>query len=199
MSTRSDSQRALPVGFRGYDRAATDALLASLEEGRTALAGERDELRAQVEELTRELGQNQERMRVVADALVTAQLIAVNLRESAEADIENERREAAEERQQMVDEGAAIRAKARQQATEIIREARIRADRLIDEVVAALVEYRRDTDQFLDGTRERLDLLVRDLLDRIPGSASDYVPVLEDAGTDAESDAEAPPAGAAAA
>ncbi len=199
MSTTSESQRELPVGFRGYDRTATDALLARLEEGHRALAGERDALRVQVEKLTRELGQNQERMRVVADALVTAQLIAVNLRESAEADIENERREAAEERQRMVDEGAAIRAKARQQATEIIREARIRADRLIDEVVAALVEYRRDTDQFLDGTRERLDSLVHDLLDRIPGSASHYVSGLEDAGGDAEGEPEAPPAGAAAA
>lgn len=190
----STAHEPLPVGFRGYDREATDAAFAGLKERNAALTGERDDLRRQVDELGEELELHRRRVEAVADALVTAQLIAVDLRKAAEAEIEAERRDASDEQQRLTDEGLAIRAKARQDATEIIREARIRADKLIEEVVAALEEYRQDTDQFLSGTRERLDSLVRDLLGRIPGSAADDFPP---AHVDAED--EAPSAGAAAA
>ncbi len=194
MSPAPEAQPKLPVGFRGYDRRATDAVLAQLKEHNAALTGERDDLRRQVDELAEELERHRERVKAVADALVTAQVIAVDLRKAAEAEIEEERRGASEAQQRLTDEGLAIRAKARQDATEIIREARIRADKLIEEVVAALEEYRQDTDQFLSGTRERLDSLVRDLLGRIPGSAAEDFPPAQD-----EAEDEAPSAGAAAA
>lgn len=185
------SDTELPVGFRGYDRAATHAALATLEERNAELSVERDALRQQVEELRSELDHHRERSQAVADALVTAQVVATDLRNAAEEEIERLRRELAEDRDRLVAEGAAIRTEARQEATEIVREARIRADRLIEEVVGALEDYRRETDQFVAGTRERLVSLVRDLLGRMPGSAPELArvePVVED---DAEPEAPA--------
>jgi cell division septum initiation protein DivIVA len=161
----------LPGALRGYDREATDALLAEHERRHAALARERDDLLRQVEELRSELNGHRGRVQAVAEALVTAQQAAAELRSSAAADAESERMSVANERQKLVEEGAAIRAEARHEATEIVREARVRAERLAHEVVAALRNYQLETDQFLDRTRERLDLLVGDLVGRIPASA----------------------------
>jgi cell division septum initiation protein DivIVA len=191
--------KSLPTGFRGYDRAATDSFLADLERRHAGLAAERDALRRRLDDLTAELEQHRGRSEAVADALVTAQKIAVDLREAAAADIAEERREVAEERRRLVDEGVAIRTEARQEATEIVREARIRADRLIEEIVAALADYQRETADFVTGTRERLTSLVQDLLARIPGSAPEPAPVVVEVDADAESEPEAPSADVAAA
>jgi cell division septum initiation protein DivIVA len=165
----------LPVGFRGYDRAATEAALAALEERNAELTRERDDLHEQIGRLHDELEQHRGRSQAVADALVTAQIAAGDLRAVAEAEIQRLHREVAEDRERLVEEGATIRTQARQEATEIIREARIRADRLVEEVVGALEDYQRETDEFVSGTRERLVSLVRNLLGRMPGSAPDYV------------------------
>jgi chromosome segregation ATPase len=161
----------LPLRLRGYDRMATGALFASQEQRQRALAQERDDLRRRVDELTTELEQHRTRAQAVADALVTAQKIADDLRAAAQAEIEEERRGVAEEREQLQEEGAAIRSEARQEATEIVREARIRADRLIDEIVAALNAYQHEAEDFVSGSSERLTSLVHDLLTRMPGSA----------------------------
>lgn len=189
MARRSDAPHDLRVGFRGYDRASTDELIASLEARSAALGRERDELRQQVNELTNDLDDHRRRSEAVADALVTAQRMALDLRAAAEAEIAEQRREVdgllqvaeadlAEqrrelegEREKLVDTGNEIRAEAREEATEIVREARIRADRLIDEVLDALRAYEDDTDEFLSGSRTRLVSLVRELIARIPGSA----------------------------
>lgn len=196
MSTARDSQ-SLPTGFRGYDRSATDSFLADLERRHTALAAERDSLRRRLDELTGELEQHRSRSQAVADALVTAQKVALDLREAALAEIEEERRDVEDERRRLVDEGLAIRTEARQEATEIVREARIRADRLIEEIVAALADYQRETDEFVTGTRERLTSLVHDLLNRIPGSAPEPAPVAAE--TEETPEPEAPSADSAAA
>ena len=189
MARRSDAPHDLPVGFRGYDRASTDALLAKLDDRSAALARERDELRRQVSDLTSDVEEYRKRSEAVADALVTAQRIALDLRanaeaeiaeqkrevdglrESAEAAIAEREREVESEREKLVDAGNEIRAEARADATEIVREARIRADRLIDEVLDALREYENDADGFLSDSRTRLVSLVRELIDRIPGTA----------------------------
>jgi cell division septum initiation protein DivIVA len=197
MTTAREPQ-PLPTGFRGYDRAATDAFLAELDRRHSAVTAERDALRRELEDLSTELEQHRNRSDAVADALVTAQKIAVDLRAAAEAEIAEERRDVAEERALLVEEGVAIRAEARQEATEIIREARIRADRLIEEIVTALADYQRETDEFVTGTRERLNSLVRDLLARIPGSAPEPAPVVE-VEAEAEPEPEAPSAGIVAA
>jgi len=196
MTTAREPQ-SLPTGFRGYDREATDSFLADLERRHSVVAAERDALHRQLEELTAELEHHRGRSQAVADALVTAQKVAVDLRAAAEAEIAEERHEVAEERRQLVEEGVAIRADARQEATEIVREARIRADRLIEEIVSALAEYQRETDEFVSGTRERLTSLVHDLLARIPGSAPEPAPVVVE--VEAEPEAEAPAADVAAA
>ena len=189
MARRSDAQHDLPVGFRGYDRASTDALLAKLDERGVALARERDDLSRQVADLKRDVEEYRQRSEAVADALVTAQRMALDLRANAEAEIAEQQRRAEElqalaeaeinererqvesEREKLVDAGNEIRAEARADATEIVREARIRADRLIDEVLDALRAYEEDTDGFLSDSRTRLVSLVRELIDRIPGTA----------------------------
>jgi cell division septum initiation protein DivIVA len=189
VARRSDAPHDLPVGFRGYDRASTDALLAQLEGLNSGLTRERAELVQQVDELKVNLEDYRRRSEAVADALVTAQRMAIDLRASAEAEIEEQRREVdgllaigeaelAEqrrelegEREKLVDTGNEIRAEAREEATEIVREARIRADRLIDEVLDALRVYEGSTDEFLADSRNQLVSLVRDLIDRIPGTA----------------------------
>jgi len=189
VARRSDAPHDLPVGFRGYDRTSTDALLAKVEERSSALTRERDDLRRQVDELTRDVEEYRQRSEAVADALVTAQRMALDLRASAEAEIAEQRREAEDvraqaeaeiaererevevEREKLVDTGNEIRAEARADATEIVREARIRADRLMDEVLDALRAYEEDADGFLSESRTRLVSLVRELIERIPGSA----------------------------
>jgi cell division septum initiation protein DivIVA len=179
MASAPLSASELPVRFRGYDREAAGALFATQEQRYRMLAQERDDLQRRVHELTGELEQHRHRAEAVADALVTAQKIAVDLRAAAEAEIDELRRGVAEERDHLVDEGTAIRAEARQAATEIVREARIRADRLIEELVGALVAYQHETEDFVSGSGERLTSLVHDLLTRMPGSAPELPPELE--------------------
>lgn len=189
MARRPEAQHDLPVGFRGYDRSSTDALFTRLFERNVALGRERDDLRDQVSDLMRDVEEYRRRSDAVADALVTAQRIALDLRAnaeaeiaeqrrevdgllaSAEADLDEKRREVEEEREKLVDAANEIRAEAREEATEIIREARIRADRLIDEVLDALRVYEGTTDEFLSESRTKLVSLVRELIDRIPGTA----------------------------
>ena len=85
VARRSDAPHDLPVGFRGYDRASTDALLAKLFERSASLTRERDDLRRQVDDLTQDVEEYRQRSEAVADALVTAQRIALDLRANAEA------------------------------------------------------------------------------------------------------------------
>jgi hypothetical protein len=178
MAKPASSPSELPVRLRGYDRAAAGALFAAQEQRHRLLTQERDDLRRRVDELADELERHKIRAEAVADALVTAQKIALDLRASAEAEIEQERRGVAEEREQLFEEGVAIRAEARQEATEIVREARIRADRLIEEIVAALEAYQHEAEDFVSGSGERLTSLVHELLTRMPGSAPEPLPEL---------------------
>jgi cell division septum initiation protein DivIVA len=171
VARRYDAPHDLPVGFRGYDRVSTDALLAKLDDRGAALSRERDDLSRQVSDLKREVDEYRHRSEAVADALVTAQRMALDLRANAEAEIAEREREIESAREKLVDAGNEIRAEARADATEIVREARIRADRLIDEVLDALRAYEEDADGFLSDSRTRLVSLVRELIDRIPGTA----------------------------
>src|SRR5437868_2137687 len=55
LANRSNQLPDLPTSFRGYDRDTIDQYLEQVEAGYLGLAAERDELREQVEDLTREL------------------------------------------------------------------------------------------------------------------------------------------------
>jgi cell division septum initiation protein DivIVA len=218
VARRSNAPFDLPVGFRGYDRESTDALLAKLADRSSELTRERDDLWKQVNDLTRDVEEYRKRSEAVADALVTAQKIALDLRAAAEeeiaeqrrevegilavaeAELDLQRRELESEREKLADVGNEIRIEAREEATEIVREARIRADRLIDEVLDALRAYEGQTDEFLAESRTKLVSLVRELIDRIPGSAPsapEEQPVEVD--TEVVADGDAPVADSAAA
>ena len=194
----TDLRPDLPTSFRGYDRAATDALLAKLDDARLVLVRERDELRREVESLRHDVEQHRERTQAVADALVTAQMVANELRAKAEGDLAEERRELAASKERLEHEADELRERARHEATEIVRESRVRADRVIDEVAHALRNYRTDTDEFLEEARLRLDSLVQEVLERMPASVP--APPLEvEIDVEAAPEDEAPQADVAAA
>jgi cell division septum initiation protein DivIVA len=190
-----DFRPDLPSAFRGYDRTATDALLAQLDDARLALARERDELRRQFEAVQHDLDQHRERAQAVGDALVTAQLLAQELRAKAESQLAEERRELGAAREKLDQEADDLRSHARHEATEIVREARVRADRVIDEVANALGNYRTDTDEFLESARVKLDALVQEVLERMPASVP--APSREVETEEAEPEEDAPAAAVA--
>jgi len=187
----SDFRPDLPSGFRGYDRSATDALLAKLDDARLALVRERDDLRRELEAAQLDLEQHRERAQAVGDALVTAQLIVNDLRDKAEAELAEERRELGAAKEKLDQETDELRSHARQEATEIVREARVRADRVVDEVANALGNYRTDTDEFLETARVKLDALVQEVLERMPASVPAPPRELETEEVEPEEDAPA--------
>jgi len=196
MSSPRDLRQALPTSFRGYDRDRTDALMRALADEVRSVTTERDGLRRQLDEVTRELEDHRERSRAVADALVSAQQVAAQVRAEAEAEKAEQQREAASVKDAASVEASEIREQARQDATEIVRESRIRADRVVDEVAIAIKGYHEDTDEFLDDARTRLDTLVQAVLERIPATAA---PVLVEDEVQAEApvaEADEPPADA---
>lgn len=187
----TDLRPDLPSSFRGYDRSATDALLAKLDDARLALVRERDDLRRELEAAQLDLEQHRGRAQAVGDALVTAQLIVNDLREKAEAELAEERRELGAAKEKLDQETDELRSHARQEATEIVREARVRADRVVDEVANALGNYRTDTDEFLETARVKLDALVQEVLERMPASVPAPPRELETEEAEPEEDAPA--------
>jgi cell division septum initiation protein DivIVA len=168
----------LGSSFRGYDRAQTDGFLQRLEDSFHKLTSERDALRTKAEEAERraasletELAQHRERQQAVADALITAQSLANEVRAAAEQEVADDRREAATAKGEALQEAAEIRAKAQQEAAELLRDARTRADRLIDDVQRGIREQQHEAEHLLDDTKERLGSLVRDLLSRLEPEA----------------------------
>jgi cell division septum initiation protein DivIVA len=172
MSSPKDLRHAIPTTFRGYDRERTNAVMQALGDEIKSVKWERDDLRRRLEEAAAELEDHRERSRAVADALVSAQEVAAGVRAQAEAERAEQQREVAGVKDAASADASAIRERARHEATEIVRESRIRADRVIDEVAVALTGYREDTDHYLDDARTKLDTLVQGVLERIPASAA---------------------------
>jgi len=196
MSSPKNARHSIPTSFRGYDRARTDALMRALAEEVRSVQWQCDDLRRQLEEATAELEEHRERSRAVADALVSAQQVAADVRAQAEAEIAERQREAAGLKDAAEADALEIREHARQEATEIVRESRVRADRVVDEVAIAIKGYHEDTDEFLDDARTRLDTLVQVVLERIPATAAP-VPVEVEVPVEAPvAEADEPPADA---
>jgi cell division septum initiation protein DivIVA len=79
------SENELPTSFRGYDRAATHAFLARVEENYRGLVAERDELLNRVEALERELNEFREQHHAAGRALVRVEQLRVEAERDAEA------------------------------------------------------------------------------------------------------------------
>jgi cell division septum initiation protein DivIVA len=163
----------LPVVFRGYDRKATDAFLHKLEESFHRLTAERDGLRRRIDDLEDELAHHRSRSQAVADALISAQTLAHEVRAAAEREIESDRRDASTAKSFALEEAGEIRAKAQQEAAELVHQAREQANRMIDEVQRGIREQQHEAEHILENTKERLGALVSDLLNRIPASSGD--------------------------
>ncbi len=168
----------LGSSLRGYDRAQTDDFLQRLEDSFHKLVSERDALRSKADEAERkaaaletELAEHRERRQAVADALITAQSLANEVRAAAEQEVAADRRDAATAKGDALQEAAEIRAGAQQEAADLLRDARTRADRLIDDVQRGIREQQHEAEHLLDDTKERLGSLVRDLLSRLEPAA----------------------------
>ena len=196
MSSPKDARHSIPTSFRGYDRARTDALMRALAEEVRSAEFECEHLRRQLEETTAELTEHRERSRAVAEALVSAQQVAADVRAQADAERADQQREVAGLKDAAEAEAMEIREHARQEATEIVRESRVRADRVVDEVAIAIKGYHEDTDEFLDEARMRLDTLVQVVLERIPATAAPAPAEVEVPAEAPVAEADEPPADA---
>lgn len=72
LAHRSKELPDLPTSFRGYDRDAIDRFLEQVEAGFLGLAAERDDLRDQVAQLTRELQRSRKREERLTETLARA-------------------------------------------------------------------------------------------------------------------------------
>lgn len=170
----------LPTAFRGYARNATDAFLFTLEESFHRLTADRDQLRARVEELGRELAHHEQQVQAVGDALVGAQTIAATARAQAELKAEEIARDAEARKSEAVREAADIRARAEQDAAATIRDAEATAGRVVAEMQRRF-EKREHEAQAIDDARERLSSFVRDLLGRVAGGQVEPAATVSDA------------------
>ena len=171
----------LPVSFRGYERAATDALLSDLEESYRALLTERDDAKSRVAEtetklteLERELAEHREQSQAVSDALITAeQLKALGERDGQSLKDEAER-EAAEIRAQAEhdaetlraaadNEVSEVRAAAQRQAEAILREADVAKADTEQQAAETLARAEREADGVLREAEARAESLVEEV------------------------------------
>lgn len=143
--------------FRGYERRSTDELVAKLAWSSHVLTAERDGLRTRIEELERELEGERARSHAVADALVTAQALAAEVRAAAEREVAESLRVA-----------TAAKEDALREAEEILRAARSKADAFVAEMEQDVRDRQHEAEHVLDNTKDRLAALVRDLLERVP-------------------------------
>jgi cell division septum initiation protein DivIVA len=138
------SDHELPSSFRGYDRAATHAFLARVEDAYRELVTERDELLERSEALERELGEFREQAHAVSLALVRAE----ELRVEAERDAE------------------AIRSEAEHVAAEALEQAHREADHILSQASRRADALVVDAEELIDSAKEHITGLVRDLFER---------------------------------
>jgi cell division septum initiation protein DivIVA len=158
----------LKVGRRGYDVAATDAFLARLEKSFHELTTERDALKEHVGELEQELVQHREQHDAVADALITAQTLAREVRARAEAEVESDRAEAAAAKTIAESEAAQIKAKAEEEAAAIVANAQVESAKLVGQMQEDVRAKQHEAETILDDAKSKVESLVHELLDRLP-------------------------------
>jgi cell division initiation protein len=158
----------LKIGRRGYDVEGTDAFLSRLEKSFHELTTERDALKRQVAALEQELVHHREQHEAVAEALITAQTLARDVRTSAEAEVENDRAEAAAARASAESDAAEIRAKALQDAETILAEANLQSAKLVEQMQEDVRAKQHEAETILDDAKTKVQNLVHELLDRLP-------------------------------
>jgi cell division septum initiation protein DivIVA len=118
-------QRSLPQAVRGYDRAATDRLLAQLDEGLKFVLQQQTATQSRMSDLERRIAEGQDREEAVTEALV----LATQIRGESE-------REAKEIRERYVSEGEGIKEEAQRRADAVLREADTRAQAILGDAEA---------------------------------------------------------------
>jgi len=152
--TRLIEERSLPISFRGYGRKATDALFEELKTAVSALASERDGIRARVEELESRLPSVEQREKEISEALVLASRVR--------AESEREGKVTADEK---------IRA-AEAEAERILAQATSRA--------RAFEQEARSAEQLAARAREQLTSFLESLLTEIERRGKDLGSAVND-------------------
>jgi cell division septum initiation protein DivIVA len=151
-STTAHATDLLPVVRRGYERAATDAMVGDLHARLASALAERDEARGRVIQLEQHLAEANVRKQAVADALVLASRVRA----------EHER-----ETKELLSESL-------QQAEEILRRARVEAECIVETAglrSSNLERELRAAGQLADSTRTHLARFVQSLR-RLDGATS---------------------------
>ena len=183
----------LPVSFRGYDRAATDALLSDLEESYRALLTERDDAKSRVAEmetklteLERELAEHREQSQAVSDALITAeQLKALGERDGQSLKDEAER-EAAEIRAQAEQHAEALRATVDAEMSEVRAAAQREAEAVGQETDAVKAQAEQDAAEIRARAEREADEVVREAESRAARLVADVERDLQERQHEAE-------------
>lgn len=180
------SNNELPSSFRGYDRAATDAFLARVEEGYRGLVAERDELldrlaraESRSEALERELSDFREQAHALGRALVRAEELRVEAERDAEA-IRSEAERFASEVQEQAEraaEAAAHEAEStrtlfERQAAEARERAHREAENILSQASRRADDLVVDAEELMNSAKEHLTGLVRDLFERAGATRS---------------------------
>ena len=159
----------LPVSFRGYDRAATDALLGNLEESYRALLTERDdangrvaEMETKLTELERELAEHREQSQAVSDALITAEQLKALGERDARILKEEAEREAAEIRAQAEQHADALRATVDNEVSEVRAAAQQEAETIAHGARAAKAQAEQEAGETLARAEREADAILAD-------------------------------------
>ena len=148
--------RSLPIAMRGYDREATDRLLADLEQGLEATLRSQASAFLRVGELERRISEGQEREEAVTEALVVATQIKAGSERQGQEIKDKYRRE-----------GEAMVEEARQKAEEIQREAEAQAETIVEDARSKARGFEHDiqeTEQLAVEVRARLRGFLESLL-----------------------------------
>jgi cell division septum initiation protein DivIVA len=152
-------QRSLPLGVRGYDRSATDRLLAQLDEGLKVVLQQQTAAQSRLSDLERRIAERQDREEAVTEALV----LATQIRADSE-------REGKELRDKYTSEAEAIKDEAQRRADEILKEAEASARSIIGDAETNAHEFDqriRDAEELAQRIRAHLADFLRTMLEEV--------------------------------
>jgi cell division septum initiation protein DivIVA len=152
-------QRSLPAAVRGYDRAATDRLLAQFDEGLKVVLQQQAAAQLRLSDLERRIAERQDREEAVTEALV----LATQIRADSE-------REGKELRDKYTSEAEAIKDEAQRRADEILKEAEASARSIIGDAETNAHEFDqriRDAEELAQRIRAHLTGFLRTMVEEV--------------------------------